>query len=295
MCQVSCLCSREHDWGLLPHSWGSAAGLLPQYLSHLSQWRQLQYIFRQWSMQVNESAVSTHVAGKAPRQIGCREVAWAEGDQVMQAHVGELKRCLHEGIFCICLLPSCLACFSWPGLLTNSPSCKDRGFAQECVAQIKFTCWSFHESIGTEVVCYWLNSSDCVRVIRWTTGEISMAILWLLSHATFSHASDLHSTSFYNATVIFGRIESRWGDVGRRSWGIWGHLSNFWLWTSRCLQLWIKDVSSCVNVECVVATGEGRGHNDPRRSRKFVTCLGVHIRTRRSVTKYDQIWALGIY
>ena len=175
-------------------------------------------------MQVNESAVSTHVAGKAPRQIGCREVAWAEGDQVMQAHVGELKRCLHEGIFCICLLPSCLAYFSWPGLLTNSPSCKDRGFAQECVAQIKFTCWSFHEPIGTEVVCYWLNSSDCVRVIRWTTGVISMAILWLLSHATFSHASDLHSTSFYNATVTFG---PHWVKMGRRGETVLGNLGTF--------------------------------------------------------------------
>eukprot|EP00435_Cladocopium_sp_Y103_P021606 s1719_g5.t1 len=38
--------------------------------------------------------------------------------------------------------------------------------------------------------------------------------------------------------------------------------------TSRCFQLWIKDISSCVNVECVVAASDGRRHNDPRRSRK---------------------------
>ena len=82
----------------------------------------------------------------------------------------------------------------------------------------------------------------------------------------------LHSTSFYNATVTFGRIESIWRDMGRRSWGILG--------TSRRLQLWIKDVSSCVNVEFVA--GKGRRHNDPRRSRKFVTSL-------RDVLKCDKL------
>ena len=50
-------------------------------------------------MQVNESAVSTHVAGKASRQIGCREVASGEGDDVMQAHVGERERSLHDVFF----------------------------------------------------------------------------------------------------------------------------------------------------------------------------------------------------